>query len=350
MEGISFAFDWEVRLMEALQSHLGSAGAAAASAASMFGEELVLIAVLGFLYWCWDKKAGQRVGLNIIAGLVLNPMIKNAALRRRPYFDHEGIRCLRPVDADADIYDIAAQGYSFPSGHSMNALILYGSLPWALYGQHAAMESPSERPEAARGHANRKNPAAERILKILAVLLPLLVGISRVLVGVHYPTDVLTGWACGAAVIFAVSYLQSRIRRQGLLRLILFLLACPGILYCRTSDYFTAMGIFAGFILAVPFEERFVQFSPTRQPVRILLRMAGGFALYFTLNTLLKLPFSPEFLAQASLPAMLVRSLRYLVVVFVLLGVYPKLFRKFPAESPSHPALAEEKKRSGRSA
>lgn len=309
MEGINFAFDWEVRLMETLQSHLGSAGAAAASVASMFGEELVLIAVLGFLYWCWDKKAAQRVGLNIMAGLILNPMIKNVVLRRRPYFDYEGIRCLKPVDAGADIYDITAQGYSFPSGHSMNSTILYGSLPWAL-------------------HVPQANP----VLTVLAVLLPLLVGISRILVGVHYPTDVLTGWICGAAVIFAVSYLQSRVRRQGLLRLVLFLLACPGLLYCRTSDYYTAMGIFAGFILTVPFEERFVQFTQTRQPVRILLRMAGGFVLYFALNTLLKLPFSPEFLAQASLPALLVRSLRYLIVVFVLLGVYPKLFRKTISE------------------
>jgi membrane-associated phospholipid phosphatase len=48
-------------------------------------------------------------------------MAKNIALRRRPYFDHESIHILRVVEPEADIYDIAAQGYSFPSGHSTNA-------------------------------------------------------------------------------------------------------------------------------------------------------------------------------------------------------------------------------------
>ena len=328
MEGISFAFDWEVRLMETLQSHLGSAGTVAASIMTMFGEELVLIAVLGFLYWCWDKKAGQRVGLNIITGIILNPMLKNILLRRRPYFDHEGIKCLKPVDKHADIYDITAQGYSFPSGHSMNSTILYGSLPWALSGKDMQAGTYADKKSLPADPAVIRQSRVRRLLWAAAFVLPLLVGISRVLLGVHYPTDVLTGWICGAAVTLLISYLQSRVRRQGILRLVLFLLACSGILYCRTSDYFTALGIFAGFITAVPFEERFVKFKETRQPVRMLLRVAGGVVLYFALNTLLKLPFSAEFLAQPVLPALLIRTLRYMIVIFVLLGVYPIIFRK----------------------
>lgn len=43
---------------------------------TMFGEELVMIAVLGFLYWCYDKKFGRFVGTNILVGLVVNPMLK----------------------------------------------------------------------------------------------------------------------------------------------------------------------------------------------------------------------------------------------------------------------------------
>lgn len=52
--------------------------------------------------------------------------IKCAALRFRPYFDHrEEIRRLLPVDARADIYDVAAQGYSFPGGHSGMSMALF---------------------------------------------------------------------------------------------------------------------------------------------------------------------------------------------------------------------------------
>lgn len=311
MEGIRFAFDWELKLMIWLQDHMGSSGAAAASFITMFGEELVLIAVLGFIYWCYDKKAGQRIGMNIMIGLILNPMIKNVMLRRRPYMDHKAIDCLDPVDDDADIYDITAQGFSFPSGHAMNAAILYGSLPGAL----------SEHPAGSRG-------TGRRLLRILAIVLPALIGCSRVLLGVHYPTDVLAGWLCGGVVVFAASYLQQRIRRQDLFRLGVLLAALAGLFFCRTSDYFTALGLLAGFNLAVPFEEKFVRFEGTRQPVHVLLRMAGGLAGYLVLNTLLKLPFSPEFLDQPTLPALLVRTLRYTIVVFVLLGVYPMLFRK----------------------
>ena len=301
MEGITFYFEWEKALMEWLHSFLGGPGITAASFATFLGEEVMLIAVLGFLYWCWDKKAGQFIGLNVMVGLILNPMVKNAVMRRRPYFDHKKIRCLKPVHPDADIYDITAQGYSFPSGHSMNAAIVYGSLPAALTGRPV-------------------------FWSVLAFLLPLLAGISRVLLGVHYPTDVLAGWILGGLVVLVMSALQRRVRRQGCLRLAVFLLAIPGIFYCRTTDYFTSLGLMAGFVLAVPFEERFVQFENTRKATHILLRMAGGFLLYFGLNKLLKLPFSAAFLGSPELPSLLVRSLRYMIITFVLLGVYPLAF------------------------
>ena len=47
----------------------------------MFGEELLLIPVLGFFCWCYDKKLGKLLGRNICAEIVCSPMIKNIALR-----------------------------------------------------------------------------------------------------------------------------------------------------------------------------------------------------------------------------------------------------------------------------
>ena len=130
--GSTFFFEWEVNLMEWLQTHLGGAGISIMSFFSMFGEELLLILILGFIYWSYDKKLGRTMGLSAIMGMTWNSMAKNIALRRRPYFDHEGIRILRVVEPDADIYDIAAQGYSFPSGHSTNAATVFGTLAVTL--------------------------------------------------------------------------------------------------------------------------------------------------------------------------------------------------------------------------
>ena len=67
---MSFAFGWEVKLMEGLQRLLGGAGDEVGTFFTMFGEEMILVAVLGFLYWCWDKELAKRIGLMIVVGLV----------------------------------------------------------------------------------------------------------------------------------------------------------------------------------------------------------------------------------------------------------------------------------------
>ena len=57
--GNTFYFDWEVGLMQWIQSWLGPVGTVIASVFSEMGEQLVCVAVLGFLYWCWEKEYGQ---------------------------------------------------------------------------------------------------------------------------------------------------------------------------------------------------------------------------------------------------------------------------------------------------
>lgn len=301
MAGNTFYFSFEPVLMEWLQRMMGSAGVPIASFLTMLGEELLLVALMGFLYWCYDKEFGKFLGTNMVAALVWNPLAKNILLRRRPYFDHPNVQCLRPVEPDANIYDIVAQGYSFPSGHSTNSAALFGSLA-----------------------AYRRN----RVLLTLAFAIPFLVGISRVQLGVHYPTDVLVGWLMGGAVVLLLSYLQRRVKRRWLLHLILFLTALPGVFYCKTDDYYTGLGIMAGFFLAMPFEERFVRFENTKKPLRCVLRLVCGFVLYFALNTLLKLPFPQGLLDGATPAAFTIRTVRYAIVTFVMFAVYPMAFRK----------------------
>ena len=71
-----------------------------------------------------------------------------------------------------------------------------------------------------------------------------------------------------------------------------------------------------------------MKFEATRKILPAILRIAGGTILYFVLNTLLKLPFSDAFLDSATMPAFLVRSMRYAIILFVLLAVYPMIFNR----------------------
>ena len=115
---------------------------------------------------------------------------------------------------------------------------------------------------------------------------------------------------------------------RSLFAAILLLVTLPGLLYCRSNDYFSGLGILIGFLAATPFEKRFVRFENTRVWWRCALRLLGGFAVYFAANSLLKLPFSAAFLESGTMAALLVRAARYAIVVFLDLGVYPLVFRK----------------------
>jgi undecaprenyl-diphosphatase len=108
---------------------------------------------------------------------------------------------------------------------------------------------------------------------------------------------------------------------------VIYAISCIGLFYCRTSDYFSGLGLMGGFFLAVEFDERVVKFENTKNPVFCVTRILGGFILYFVLNTLLKMPFSKEFLDSGVFLANIVRYIRYIIVSFCTIGVYPFAFR-----------------------
>ncbi len=302
--GVLLYYNWEMELMEWLQAHLGGSGIGLwlLSNLSAFGEQLLLVVIMGFLYWGLNKEFGKFVGVNVLIANVWNPLIKNAVMRLRPYFvPGYDVKLLRLIDSEADAMDVAAQGYSFPSGHSSSAVAVYGSLA---------------------AHEKKK-----KLLWVLAAVLPLLVGFSRVYVGAHFPTDVLCGWALGALIVALIPWLRRKITNRWLFYGVLLLTSLPGFFYCTSNDYFSSFGMLVGFILAEPFEEKYVRFENTSNLFRCLLRTLGGGAIYFGLNTALKMPFPKELLEAGDFTAHLIRSGRYAAVIFTVIGVYPMVFK-----------------------
>ena len=296
----SFYYEWEMELIRWLQAHLGTAGTALAAFFTMFGEELAVVAAVGLIYWCLDKKLGRSVGLALLTGMAVNPMIKNIVMRPRPYIADSSVQCLRPVNPGADIYDSSAQGYSFPSGHATDTVTLYSST--AMFTRKKALAA-------------------------LGTVIPLLCGVSRVCLGVHYPTDVLCGWLLGICVMLITAWLDRKIQNKLIYYVLLTAATLPGWFFCRSDDYFTCFGTLTGFLLALGFEKRFVGFENTRRPVRCALRVIGGIVLFLGLNELLKLPFDRQFLASGTLLSHAVRSARYCVNIFIIIGIYPAVFK-----------------------
>lgn len=295
--------EWEVKLIELIQNNMGSLGILLGEFFSFLASEKGLLLLLLIMMFCWKKDTGKKLTMTVVSLNVWLPMIKTLVMRPRPYMSYpERIKPLVLVEADAAAEDVAAQGYSFPSMHSASASGLF------LYLAKEIKTRP---------------------VWIVSILLAFLVGFFRVAVGVHYPTDVLAGWTLGILAIAVSVFLERSIKNKWIRSLIPLLIALPGVFYVRTQEYFTALGLMIGIIFAFPFEEKHIDYKATDNIFAMILRVLGAFVIYIVLNTLFKLPFRKAFLESVSLLSLLVRTARYAIIIFVMLGIYPWVFPLF---------------------
>jgi undecaprenyl-diphosphatase len=142
---------------------------------------IVVAAVVGYLLLIHERAAAWLVLISVVGGVVLNNILKLGFARPRP-------------DLVAPVVRVFTS--SFPSGHAALSAITYLTL-----GALLARTQPSRR--------------IRIYFMSLAVILTLLVGISRIYLGVHYPTDVLAGWCIGAAWALGCWTLMTRLQRRG---------------------------------------------------------------------------------------------------------------------------------------
>ena len=295
--------EWEVGLIEWTQKSLGSLNDAIGKVLSFIGGEIGMMLALLIILFCWKKEVGKRLALIITAVNTWLPMIKAVVMRPRPYMDYpDRVKGVADVGNKAPLDDVAAHGYSFPSIHSASTMALF--IPLAA-------------------------EVKKKWMWIAAVVITFLVGISRAVAGMHYPTDIIAGWVLGLAGAGICLLLEKKVKNEWIRHLILLVSALPGLFFVRTEDYFTSLGLLIGLIAAIHYEERFVNYRDTRNILAMILRVAGAFAIYYVMNTLLKLPFSKDYLSGGTLGAFLIRAARYGMIIFTIFGIYPKAFPLF---------------------
>lgn len=131
---------------------------------SLLGTEMFYLLILPVLLWCYDVRFGLRVGTILLSSGSLNLVIKTIVGWPRPYWVNENVRAL-----GSDPY------FGLPSGHAQNSVSLFGRIGALLQ---------------------------DRWLRLSLISIIFLISLSRLYLGVHFPLDVLVGWAIGALLLF----------------------------------------------------------------------------------------------------------------------------------------------------
>lgn len=246
-----FKFNYEI--LRFIQSFSSNVLSSFAILCTMMGEEYFYTIILTYIFWCKNKELGYKLGFSFLSNGVLNNAIKDILKVKRP-IGIEGIISLRTE---------TATGYSFPSGHTQGAASFWSSLMIIL---------------------------KKRSIYIIGSIVITLVGLSRLYLGVHWPTDVIFGIVFGVSWTFIAIYLYDKAMNNGKQWILLILpaLALCGLFFFKSTDYLKSLGIFMGFFLGFFVERKYINFSTEGSLIIQLTKMVFGVSILLLLRVYIK--------------------------------------------------------------
>lgn len=276
------------------------------AAITHLGEETVFMVAALFVFWCVSKRHGYYLLAIGFAGTVLNQFLKLLFRIPRPWV----------LDSNFTIVESArarATGYSFPSGHSQNAIGTFGGI--------------------AR-FTRRKWVRAAAI--VVAVLVPL----SRMYLGVHTPLDVGVAAVIAVALVFALYPLMersdSRHSVMGAVLAVMLALAVGYLLFVSLYPFpadvdaanlasgvenaWKLLGATVGMLVGWWLDVRFIHFDTRAVWYVQLIKLVGGLALLLGIRAALKAPLAAALGAGAG------GAVRYGVMVLFAAAVWPMVF------------------------
>lgn len=275
------------------------------AAITHLGEETVFMVAALFVFWCVSKRHGYYLLAIGFAGTVLNQFLKLLFRIPRPWV----------LDSNFTIVESAraqATGYSFPSGHSQNAIGTFGGI----------------------ARFTRR-----KWVRVAAIVVAVLVPLSRMYLGVHTPLDVGVAAVIAVALVFALYPLMERSdSRHGVMGAVLAVMLALAVgyllfvsLYPFPADVDAAnlasgvenawklLGATVGMLVGWWLDVRFIHFDTRAVWYVQLIKLVGGLALLLGIRAALKAPL-------AALGAGAGGAVRYGVMVLFAAAVWPMVF------------------------
>lgn len=243
MDGV---YDWGISVIEWLQR-----GSPALDGffilVTLLGDELFLILVIPCVYWSVDRRSGVQIILIVLASVVVNSLTKSMLGQPRPFDYDSAVTTL-----------VDSSGYGVPSGHSQTAVVLAGYGWWRW-----------------------PHPLVRGVTIAMIIGVPL----SRVYLGVHFPTDVIGGAVVAGAVLWAAYGVGPRAgawfaRLDFSPRLVLAILPGTLAMLVRPDEGgYSVGGAMIGLLTGIVLERRWVGFTVSGSLAMRLARYVVGMAV-----------------------------------------------------------------------
>ena len=272
----------DINILLGLQEFRNGAGAFLADfllKMTYFGELNTVLVIMAVVYWCVSKDVGTYLLMGWSGNRILNGALKVTVCAYRPW-----IRDARILPYGDSIN--TATGYSFPSGHTMNAATVFG------------------------GGAVRKDLPG--MLRAALGVMVVLVAFSRIYLGVHTPQDILVGAVCGTLVMWMtlklMQWVKAHPEKDLLIVFIGIALAICVAVYAGVKPYpelldaegklvvdghkmandtFKGVGWCSAFLVGWILERRFVSFSTDIPMVKRVSRVTVGLLFYYIISLIL---------------------------------------------------------------
>ena len=277
------------------------------SVITMVGEETLFLAISMLIFWCLDKKRGYIFLMIGFIGITVNQVLKLTFRIPRPWVKDPNFTVVESAIEEAT-------GYSFPSGHTQNVADTFGCIAYS----------------------------AKRLwVRIASVVLILLVGLSRMYLGVHTPLDVGVSIAVAAVLVLGLYPLLERLFQKDknvIVALgITVLLSIGFVLFTELFPFpadidphnlasgqknaYTMLGCSLGLLAACLADQKWLHFKNEAPLLGQIGKLAVGAGLALAIKAVLKTPLLTLFGGHVSATA-----LRYFLVVIFAGVVWPLTF------------------------